>query len=118
MAPKTPSAVAGDGSSWLQLTQGATVAMTISANENEIMPRSAKVNGALPFTIKVAGTEPTPMNTRNAVPMNSAVSRWAMEVSSSMVPLPVRIYRMSFDNVECDTEVTRMVHSWQDPFDH
>jgi hypothetical protein len=41
------------------------------------------------------------------------VSRWTIEVSSSMVPLPVRIYRMSFGIVECDTEVTRMVHSWQ-----
>src|SRR6476659_7071188 len=52
------------------------------------MPRSAIVNGALPLTISVAGTDPTPMNTRNAVPMNSAPSRWAREVSSSMGSTP------------------------------
>ena len=39
------------------------------ANASEIMPRSAIVNGALPLTIRVAGTEPTPMKTRNAVPI-------------------------------------------------
>ena len=42
----------------------------------EIIPRSAMVNGASPFTIRVAGTEPTPMNTRKAVPMASAASFW------------------------------------------
>jgi hypothetical protein len=41
----------------------------------EIIPRSAIVNGALPLTIRVAGTAPTPMNTKNAVPMASAPSR-------------------------------------------
>ena len=34
------------------------------------------VNGASPLTIRVAGTEPTPTNTRNAVPMTSAASFW------------------------------------------
>ena len=75
------------------------------------MPRSANVNGALPFTIKVAGTEPTPMNTRKAVPMNSAVSRWAMEVSSSMRAPSWRIYRIAFDNVERVADVTPVIHS-------
>src|SRR3954454_21217705 len=50
----------------------------------EIMPRSAIVNGASPLTIRVAGTEPTPMKTRNAVPMNSAARRWVRVFSSSM----------------------------------
>src|SRR4051812_10876905 len=47
------------------------------------MPRSAIVNGASPLTISVAGTDPTPTNTRSAVPMNSAPSFWA-SVGSSM----------------------------------
>ena len=32
------------------------------------------VNGASPLTMSVAGTEPTPTNTRNAVPRTSAAS--------------------------------------------
>src|SRR3954468_18637697 len=63
-----------------------TVATTIVPNASEIMPRSAMVNGALPFTMSVAGTAPTPMKTRNAVPMNSAASRWVRVFSSSMGP--------------------------------
>ena len=47
------------------------------------------VNGASPFTIRVAGTDPTPMNTKKAVPMASAPSRWTRVVSSSMsCPFP------------------------------
>ena len=46
------------------------------------------VNGASPFTIRVAGTDPTPMNTRKAVPMASAPRRWIRLVSSSMRPTP------------------------------
>ena len=60
------------------------MAITIVPKAREIMPRSAMVNGASPFTIKVAGTDPTPMNTRNAVPMASAASFWTVVVSSSM----------------------------------
>ena len=48
------------------------------------MPRSAIVNGASPLTISVAGTDPTPMNTRNAVPMASAAKPLDQMVSSSM----------------------------------
>ena len=39
------------------------------------------VNGASPLTISVAGTEPTPTNTRKAVPMTSAVSFWGVDGS-------------------------------------
>ncbi len=67
-----------------------TVATTTVAKAREIMPRSAIVNGASPLTISVAGTEPTPMNTRNAVPMTSAASFWA-DVGSSMSNLPARM---------------------------
>ncbi len=63
------------------------------------------VNGALPFTIKVAGTEPTPMNTKNAVPMASAASFWTVVVSSSMSKLSCSSLRMTFDIVECDRKV-------------
>ena len=51
-------------------------------NAREIIPRSAIVNGASPLTISVAGTEPTPMNTRKAVPMASADSFWRTDGSS------------------------------------
>ena len=57
-------------------------------NAREIIPRSAIVNGASPLTIRVAGTDPTPMNTRKAVPMASAPKRWNRLVSSSM-PVPL-----------------------------
>ncbi len=50
------------------------MAITIVPKASEIMPRSAIVNGASPLTINVAGTDPTPMKTRNAVPMASAKS--------------------------------------------
>jgi hypothetical protein len=50
------------------------VATTTVANAKEIMPRSAIVNGASPLTMIVAGTDPTPMNTRKAVPNASAAS--------------------------------------------
>ena len=40
------------------------------------------VNGALPLTMSVAGTEPTPMNTRKAVPITSAASFWRIDGSS------------------------------------
>ena len=46
------------------------------------MPRSAIVNGASPLTMIVAGTDPTPMNTRKAVPSTSAASFWMIEGSS------------------------------------
>ena len=39
------------------------------------------VNGASPLTMRVAGTEPTPTNTRNAVPMTSAASFWGVDGS-------------------------------------
>jgi hypothetical protein len=51
-----------------------TVATTTVANANEITPRSAMVNGVSPLTIRVAGTDPTPTNTRKAVPNTSAAS--------------------------------------------
>ena len=77
------------------------MAITTVPNAREIMPRSAIVNGASPLTMSVAGTDPTPMNTRKAVPMASAPKRWNRFVSSSMaVPLP--IFRILFDIVECD----------------
>src|SRR6266566_3926135 len=59
-----------------------TVAITIVPNASEIMPRSAMVNGALPLTISVAGTEPTPTKTRNAVPITSASSFCVIDDSS------------------------------------
>src|SRR4051794_11998648 len=65
----------------------------------EIMPRSAMVNGASPLTIRVAGTDPTPMKTRNAVPMNSAASRWVRVFSSSMGPLPYSECLSTLSNV-------------------
>ncbi len=74
------------------------MATTTVPNAREIMPRSAIVNGALPLTIKVAGTDPTPMNTRNAVPMTSAAS-FCHIVFSSM-PVTFRVMRSTFDNVE------------------
>ena len=63
------------------------VATTTVANANEIMPRSAIVNGASPLTMIVAGTDPTPMNTRKAVPNASAASFWVIEGSSITVLL-------------------------------
>jgi hypothetical protein len=45
-------------------------------NANEMTPSWAMVNGASPLTISVAGTEPTPMNTRVAVPSVSASRTW------------------------------------------
>ena len=45
------------------------------------------VNGAEPLTISVAGTEPTPTNTRKAVPMVSAASFWMVLDSSMRAPL-------------------------------
>ena len=63
--------------------------MTTSAKAKEIMPRSAIVNGALPLTINVAGTEPTPMNTRKAVPMTSAASFCLIDGSSIALHAPV-----------------------------
>ena len=59
--------------------------MTTVPNANEMTPRSAIVNGAFPFTISVAGTAPTPMNTSNAVPSTSAASFCGL-VFSSMDP--------------------------------
>ena len=55
------------------------------------MPRSAIVNGALPLTISVAGTEPTPMNTRKAVPMTSAASFCLIDGSSIAFTLLSRV---------------------------
>ena len=51
-----------------------TVAITMVPKASEIIPRSAMVKGASPLTMSVAGTEPTPTKTRNAVPMASADS--------------------------------------------
>jgi hypothetical protein len=59
------------------------VATTIVPKDSEMTPRSAMVKGVSPFTIRAAGTEPTPTNTRNAVPMTSAASFWTC-VGSSM----------------------------------
>jgi hypothetical protein len=66
------------------------VATTTVANANEIMPRSAMVNGASPFTMIVAGTDPTPTKTRNAVPSASAASFWVSDGSSIDVLLRSR----------------------------
>src|SRR4029453_13468639 len=81
-----PSVTAG--LMWLPETwpSAYTVAMTTVPNASEIMPRSAMVNGALPLRINAAGTEPTPMNTRNAVPMNSATSFCLIDGSSIACP--------------------------------
>src|SRR3954452_13789461 len=86
-----------------------TVATTIVPNAREIIPRSAMVNGASPFTIRVAGTEPTPMNTKNAVPRASAPRRWRRLVSSSIARTS-RYYRISFGMVECDVDHTPVIH--------
>src|SRR6478735_1865678 len=86
-----PSVTAG--LMWLPPTwpSAYTVATTTVPNAREITPRSAIVNGALPLTIRVAGTDPTPMNTRNAVPMTSAPRRWKKLVSSSMGLAPSQV---------------------------
>ena len=63
-----------------------TVATTTIAKANEIMPRSAIVNGASPLTMSVAGTDPTPMNTSSAVPSSSASSFWGCVLSSIEFP--------------------------------
>src|SRR6187431_3230722 len=47
-------------------------------------PRSAPVKGVSPRTSASAGTEPTPTNTRKAVPRNSAASFCHSLFSSSM----------------------------------
>jgi hypothetical protein len=60
-----------------------TVATTIVPKASEIIPRSAMVKGADPLTMSVAGTEPTPTNTRKAVPIVSAASFWIMLGSST-----------------------------------
>ena len=72
----TASPIVTAGLMWLpeMWPSAYTVATTTVANANEIIPRSAIVNGASPLTMSVAGTDPTPMNTRNAVPMASAAS--------------------------------------------
>ena len=83
------------------------MATTIVPKAREIMPRSAIVNGASPLTIRVAGTDPTPMNTRNAVPMTSAASRWSSDglVEHGLVPsVPSMSLRTTFDIVECDAD--------------
>src|ERR1700742_1341601 len=53
------------------------------ANAKEITPRSAIPRIPL-FRMRVAGAEPTPMNTRKAVLINSAASFWTCVGSSSM----------------------------------
>src|SRR4051794_28315703 len=63
------------------------VATTTVAKANEIIPRSAIVNGASPLTMIVAGTDPTPTNTRNAVPTTSAASFWMIDGSSMVLSL-------------------------------
>ncbi len=62
------------------------VATTTVPKASEITPRSAMVNGASPLTISVAGTEPTPTNTRKAVPMVSAASFWGRDGSNMGAP--------------------------------
>src|SRR3954447_528478 len=82
--PVTASPSVTAGLMWLpeMWPRAYTVATRIVPNAKEIMPTAAIVNGALPFTMRVAGTDPTPTNTRNAVPMTSAVSFWARRGSS------------------------------------
>jgi hypothetical protein len=63
--------------------------MTTRAKAKEITPRSPIVKGASPLTINVAGTEPTPMNTRKAVPMTSAASFCLIDGSSIALHAPV-----------------------------
>ena len=62
------------------------MATTTIPKANEIMPRSAIVNGASPLTISVAGTDPTPMNTSSAVPSTSASSFCGRVLSSMESP--------------------------------
>ncbi len=74
--------------------------MTTVPNANEMTPRSAIVNGAFPFTISVAGTAPTPMNTSSAVPSTSAASFCGLVFSSMETPISwliLREIRRSFD---------------------
>src|ERR1700704_2640984 len=87
------------------------------------MPRSAIVNGASPLTMIVAGTDPTPMKTKKAVPSASAASFWVIEGSSMTfswdlgrrrLPCGGRLSRISFDNVECDLDHTLMLRSRQE----
>jgi hypothetical protein len=95
-----------------------TVATTAAANAKEIIPRSAMVNGASPLTMSVAGTAPTPMKTRMAVPNSSAASRCGNEFSSMDPPPSVYVTTVSlrrdcrspFDNVERDSEATPVFH--------
>src|ERR1051325_5088155 len=62
------------------------MATTAIAKAKEITPSSAIVKGAVPPRIRVAGTEPTPMNTSTAVPISSARSFWGYVFSDKMSP--------------------------------
>src|SRR4029077_8489102 len=82
------------------------------------MPRSAIVNGASPLTMMVAGTDPTPMKTKKAVPNASAASFWVSDGSSmtfswdlsrSRLPSGGRLSRITFGNVEYDVDHTLML---------
>ena len=64
-----------------------TVAITMVPKASEMNPRLAIVKGASPLTISVAGTDPTPTKTRNAVPRNSAASFCHVLFSSICSPL-------------------------------
>ena len=60
-----------------------TIATTIRPKANEIMPKSAPENGAFepPSRRRIAGTDPAPTKTSNAVPIASANARWIVECS-------------------------------------
>ncbi len=49
------------------------------------------VKGASPLTMSVAGTEPTPMKTRNAVPMTSVASFCGWTVRSCGSPEAITV---------------------------
>src|SRR5882757_4270818 len=69
-----------------------TSATTIRPKAIEMKPRSAPENGAFvpPSSSRIAGTEPAPMTTSNAVPIASAKSRWAAEKDSISDLLPAQ----------------------------
>src|SRR5437867_11849204 len=70
----------------------------------EMKPRSAPENGAFePLSSnRIAGTEPAPMKTSNAVPMNSANSRcetWCSAISPEPPPGPRQRSRGPFRGI-------------------
>ena len=91
--PVLAKAIVTAGLMWLPDTwpSAYTVATTTIAKANEIMPRSAIVNGESPLTMSVAGTDPTPMNTSSAVPSSSASSFWGCVLSSIEFPFSLHV---------------------------